>query len=181
MLKLILTVMRMNNMIKNKICFLLIFIFGLSSFCYSLFAQYYQKIEPCPLCMVQRWTLFLITIFSLIFMLHNPKHFLIKIYSLIIIGLSAFGIKIAYNHLYLISLPEAQQPQSCGMPLDILFHKLPFLNFISYILKGDAECSKINWKIFGIIAPQAFIILCAFFILLMLFVLFNKRKNKYSY
>lgn len=168
-------------MIKNKLCFLLIFVFGLISFCYSLFAQYYQNIEPCPLCMIQRWTLFLITILAFTFMLHNPKNLLIKLYSLIIIGLSTFGIKIAYQHLCLISLPKSQQPQSCGMPLDVLFYKLPFLNFINYILKGDAECSKIDWKIFGIIAPQAFMILCMIFILLMLFTLFNKTTQKHFY
>jgi disulfide bond formation protein DsbB len=168
-------------MTKNKICFLLVFIFGASSFFYSLFAQYYQNIEPCPLCLLQRLTVFIITIFSLIFMLHNPKNLLIKVYSLIIISFSLFGIKVAYQHLHLISLPENQQPQSCGLPLNIVFNKLPFLKFINYILQGDAECSKINWTIFGIIAPQAFLILCTIFILLMLLVIFSKIKNKHNY
>jgi disulfide bond formation protein DsbB len=164
---------------QPKKYFLLVFLLGLFSILYALFAQYYQNFEPCPLCLAQRWVLYLITGLALLFALHNPINILIKAYSLIIIGFSIFGIKIAYHHLWIISLPEDQRPASCGMPLSMVFNKLNLGEFIQYILKGSAECGKIDWKIFGMIAPQAFIVLCAIIIILMLLVLFSKQKNKY--
>jgi disulfide bond formation protein DsbB len=157
--------------------FLVIFIISICTICYTLFAEYYQHYIPCPLCLLQRWVLYGITFLSLIFAIHKTPTIITKIYNIIIIALSIFGITVAYKHLWIISLPIEQRPQSCGMPLKLLFNKLPIKNFVEYILQGSAECGNIDWKIFGMIAPLAFCILCIVFIAIMLLALFRNYKD----
>ncbi len=91
-------------------------------------------------------------------MLHNPKNIIKKIYSLILIAISGFGLKVAFHHKWLMSLPPEQQPLSCGMPLSVLYQRLPLNNFLKMILQGDAECGKISWQILGMTPPTALII-----------------------
>jgi hypothetical protein len=72
----------------------------------------------------------------------------VKLYIItpvIIIALSIFGITVAYKHLWIISLPIEQRPQSCGMPLKLLFNKLPIKNFNqSNLLQYNTKLTAIN-------------------------------------
>jgi protein dithiol:quinone oxidoreductase len=161
----------------NKI-FFIIFVLCLASVAYAMYAEFYLNATPCPLCIAQRVIIASIGILAFIFAIHNPKNCLKYIYNLIIGGLAGFCMKIAGHHIWLINLPPEKQPLSCGMPLEILYKKLPINTFISYILQGDAECGKINWIIFGVNAPTAVVILSSVILLLVIYNLFtNLRQN----
>ena len=161
----------------NKI-FLIIFVLCLASVAYALYAELYLNATPCPLCIAQRVIIAGIGLLALIFAIHNPHNWLKYIYNLIIAGLAIFGIKVAAHHIWLINLPPEKQPLSCGMPLEILYKKLPLNNFISHILQGDAECGKVNWIIFGVNAPTAVVILCSIVLLLVIYNLFTAYRNQ---
>ncbi len=163
-------------MSNKRSLFILIAVLSLASLGYALYAQYFQNVAPCPLCIAQRVILVIIAILSLIFAMHNPKNFLIRLYGILIGGFAIFGIKIAARHIWLMHLPPDQQPFSCGMPLDMLYKKIPIHSFIQYILKGDGECGKVNWTIFGMSAPVAVLVLCSVITLIALYIIFAKDK-----
>ncbi len=166
---------------NNRTIYFVIAILATMSLAYAFYAEFYQHIEPCPLCIAQRVIIGVIGILAFVYAIHNPQNFINKIYGIILIALSAFGIKTAAHHQWLMSLPPEQQPLSCGMPLEVLFKKVPFNNFLDTVLKGDAECGKVTWLIFGITPPIAVITLCSSIILLCLIVLFRKQPVPRSY
>ena len=164
----------------NKI-FFLIAILCLGSVAYAMYAEYYLGANPCPLCMAQRIIIASIGLLSLLFALHNPRGWLNYLYNLIIGGLAILGIKVAAHHIWLINLPPEKQPLSCGMPVEALYKNLPLNNFISYILRGDAECGKGNWEILGVNGPTAVVILCSIVLLLVVYnllMIYRNRRNR---
>lgn len=161
--------------ISNRTSFLIIMFLCVFSLAYAYYAEYYLEQEPCPLCIVERIIIGSIGILSLIYAIHNPKNFISRIYGMIIAGLAIFNIKIAAHHVWLTNLPPEKRPLSCGLPLDILYDQLTLTNFIHKILQGDAECAQINWRIFGLLAPTAVIIVCSIITLLSLIIVFRKK------
>lgn len=136
------------------------------SLLYAYYAQFVLGKEPCPLCIAERIIIVATGLLGLIFAIHSPKGIVNKIYSIIIILITLFGVKIAVHHIWLMNLPIDQQPVSCGMPLNILFQRVTLNSFIHTVLQGDAECGKINWKILGMTGPEAVLLLCIFIIVL---------------
>ena len=166
---------------RNKIIYLLIFLISLISIGFSIYAQFVLKMNPCPLCIVQRSVLVLICICSLLFSIIPINSFFNKLFSLILILLNLFNIKVAYHHVWLINLPPNQQPKSCGMPIAFMFKKLSTFDFLHKILQGDAECARVKWRVMGFLAPQLIIFLSVFFIILLIYVFLNCANKKTYY
>lgn len=138
---------------NNRIIFSLIVLASFSSVGFAIFSQYYNNVEPCPLCIVQRIIYLIAGLVALIAFFHKPQCFISRIYAVILVAIGLFGIKIAYHHVWLQSLPPEQWPASCGMPLSILYKQIPLSGFIHTVLSGTAECAMVNWKILGINGP----------------------------
>jgi disulfide bond formation protein DsbB len=157
---------------------MLIFLICTAVLAYAYYSQYYMGAAPCPLCIVQRLVLFAIGLLALIFGLFGVSGIFNKIVSIIIAGVAVFGISVAKRHLHLMNLPPDQQPLSCGIPLEIQFERLPFRNFLHYVLQGDAECGKINWLVFGMKGPTAMIALCGVILVILIYNMFQKTKTR---
>ena len=163
-------------MLSNRKKISVIIALVLISLGYAFYAEFALNLEPCPLCIVERVILAAILVPALIFLIHNPRNNLFKyLYSLCIIGISGFGIKVAAHHIWLTQLPPEQQPLSCGMPLGAMYQSLPLHSFLHKILEGDAECAKVTWRVLGINAPLAVLILFVVIILLTGLILFRKK------
>lgn len=139
--------------LSRRLIFSLIFIFATSAVAFALYAQFYQNAEPCPLCIAQRVFYTLIAFFALCAAFNNCKTWGNCIYAIIILAIALFGAKIAHHHVWLQSLPPEQWPASCGMPLEILYKKIPLSGFIKTVLTGTAECAAVDWKVLGISGP----------------------------
>lgn len=164
----------------NYILFALIAFLGLGAVGYAYYAQYKHFVEPCPLCVVERLCFIGTGLVALIAFVQHAKGWGNRIYGIIIALIAGFGIKISYHHVWLQSLSPDQWPSSCGMPLSILYKRIPLTGFIKTILSGSAECAMVNWKIFGIPAPK--LCLAGFIITLLLaLVIIFYRKPKIDY
>ena len=162
---------------KNRTIFALISLICICTIAYAFYAQYYQNQQPCPLCIAQRVIIAIIGIVAILGFLTNGNWWLSRIIALINTGFAIFGIKTAYHHVWLQNLPLDQQPLSCGMPLEIMYKRLPLDGFLKYILAGDGECAKISWKIFGISAPMASLILFIILGLLSFYVVIKRNRH----
>ena len=161
--------------INNRKLFTLISLICIATIGYIFYAQYFQNQAPCPLCIAQRVILTIIGIFAIIGALINARGIIRRIIALINTGFAIFGIKTAYHHIWLQNLPIDQQPLSCGMPLEVMYKKLPLDGFIKYILAGDGECAKISWTIFGVSAPMMSLILFSCLGIISLWMIFRRN------
>ncbi len=146
----------LSNLFKHitpQLSYGMIFFFCLGVVGYAYYAQFINNADSCPLCIAQRIIFALCSIVALGAMIHHSRDWANWIYSIVILALALFGIKTAAHHIWLQSLPPSEWPASCGMPLQILYKKIPLSGFIHTILSGSAECAMVNWKILGISAP----------------------------
>ena len=120
---------------------------------YALYAQYQLFLEPCPLCMMQRYALGLVGIGFLFGAIHGPKSRVGRgAYSGIVwVGVLA-GVLVAGRHLWLQSLPPDQVP-ACGPGLDYLLDAFPLKDALMKVFAGSGECAKVDWSFLGIAMP----------------------------
>ena len=141
------------RLIGPRLIFAGIFLLCSIGLAYALYAQYFNGAEPCPLCIAQRVFYAVIGLIAGIALIHKPHRWGNLVYALLITIVSLFALKIAHHHVWLQSLPPAEWPASCGMPLEVLYQRIPLSGFLKVILAGTAECASIEWKIFGLPAP----------------------------
>lgn len=128
---------------------------------YAYYMQLVLGLEPCPLCITQRFFLTLTGLTALVALLHNPTYFGGRIYAGIGIAFSAIGGSVSSRQLYLQSLPEDQVP-ACGPSLDYILEAFPITEAISILFQGTGDCAKTVWTFLGISIPgwMLFAFLC---------------------
>lgn len=130
--------------------FILLSIIGLLGFGY--FLQYVKGLEPCPLCITQRFFFFLIAGLSIISFLHNPNTLFSRLYSSVGIVFSLSGASFAMRQLYLQSLPDDQVP-ACGPSIEYIFNNFPITEALGILLRGDGNCAEVVWSFLGLSIP----------------------------
>lgn len=130
--------------------FILLSIIGLLGFGY--FLQYVKGLEPCPLCITQRFFFFLIAGLSIISFLHNPNALFSRLYSSVGIVFSLSGASFAMRQLYLQSLPDDQVP-ACGPSIEYIFNNFPITEALGILLRGDGNCAEVVWSFLGLSIP----------------------------
>ncbi len=119
---------------------------------FGYFLQYVEGLEPCPLCITQRFFLLLSGGLGLLAVLHNPSLLGARIYSLIGTLIAMAGAGFASRQLYLQSLPADQAP-ACGPSIDFIFQTFPLADALSILLRGDGNCAEVAWRFLGLSIP----------------------------
>ena len=124
--------------------------------------QFVKNLEPCPLCISQRVIVLVAGIIFLIAVLHDPKIYAIRIYSIIGLIAALLGAGISGRHVWLQNLPPDEVP-SCGPGLEYVFKHFPLSKTIELLLSGTGECAEVLWIFLGLSIPAwtfvAFILL----------------------
>lgn len=119
---------------------------------FGYYLQYVEGLEPCPLCITQRFFLFTSGCLGLIAWLHNPSALGTKLYSATGSLLAVAGAGFASRQLYLQSLPADQAP-ACGPSIDFIFQTFPLMDALSILLRGDGNCAEVAWRFLGLSIP----------------------------
>ncbi len=113
---------------------------------YALYTEYYLFLEPCPLCMTQRFFYVLIAVFALIAVFHQSKD---KLYAGLAL-LSAFGgMATAGRQVWLQHLPPEQVP-ACGPSLEYMLETFPLGETLMTMIRGDGNCAEVVWTFVGL-------------------------------
>jgi disulfide bond formation protein DsbB len=123
--------------------------FGLA---FALYLQHFRDLEPCPMCIFQRIAMIVAGLFFLLGALQAPKRGGRWVYALLAMLGAVIGAGIAWRHVWLQSLPPDQVP-ACGPTLDYLLGFMPVSEVVTTVLRGDANCAKINAAWLGISLP----------------------------
>ena len=124
---------------------------GLLSFGYYL--QFFQEIEPCPLCIFQRLAYITVIAIALVGLLHGPVNFMLRIYSGLIGIAALIGGSIAGWHVRLQHLPPDEVPE-CGPGLDYMLDVFPLTDTIRMAFTGSGECAEVSWTFLGFSIPE---------------------------
>jgi disulfide bond formation protein DsbB len=94
----------------------------------------------------------IVGIIFLIAALHNPLSRGQKIYSGLGVAASIGGGFFSVKQLWLQNLPEDSIP-ACGPPVDYLMDVFPASEVITMLIRGDGNCAKVQWELFGVSMP----------------------------
>jgi len=122
-------------------------------FGFGLFLQYVLRLEPCPLCMVQRFFFIAVGVLFLIAALHNAKAIGSKVYSVLIVLTSLGGAAIALRHIWIQHLPKDQVP-ACGPDLDFMLKHFPMSEVWQEVMHGSGECAEKVWSFLMLGIPE---------------------------
>jgi disulfide bond formation protein DsbB len=118
----------------------------------ALYMEFAMGMDPCMLCMSQRFAYIGIAFISLLAVLHNPIFGGHKAYGAIITLLALGGAALAVRQLYLQGLPADQVP-ACGPSFDYMLEAFPITEVIVAMLKGSGSCAEVQWTFMGISIP----------------------------
>lgn len=120
------------------------------------FAGYLQEevgLEPCPMCILQRYAFFAIAIVALAAAIHGPRTpVALRAYAGLLSVFALFGAGTAARHSYLQRFPEPSV--SCGADLQFLVNNMPLGQVLPRIFAGTGECSKVDWRFLGLSIPE---------------------------
>ena len=122
---------------------------------FGLYLQHVVGLEPCPMCIVQRYVLVLVAIVSGITAITNKNALLMSGASLLVL-LSGFGAFVAARQSFLQWYPP--EISTCGRDFYGMIETFPLKRAIPMIFKGSGDCTKIDWTFLGLsIANWSFI------------------------
>jgi disulfide bond formation protein DsbB len=131
---------------------------GIFAACAALIAtaifymQEYLGLDPCPMCILQRYAFFAIGFVALAATIHNPRAMALKIYSALVILFAIAGGGVAIRHSYLQHFPPLRE--TCGTDLDFLLNTFSLGEAFPKIFAGTGSCSKVSWKLLGLSIPE---------------------------
>jgi protein dithiol:quinone oxidoreductase len=131
----------------------------LGMYAFALYTQYYEGLEPCPLCMFQRIGVVALGIVFLIAAIHNPRRRGAWVYAVLIGVVALTTIGVSARHLYIQSQPPGSIP-ACGAPLNVLIQMFHVWQVVAKVLHAGGECAVVNWTLWGMSMP-GWVLFCA--------------------
>ena len=141
---------------------------------FGLYLQHVAGLEPCPMCIVQRYALVLVAIVAGITVMASRKSLLITGSGLMTV-LSGLGAFVAARQSFLQWYPP--EIASCGRDLYGMIETFPLKRAIPMIFKGSGDCTKIDWTFLGLSIANWSLVCFALIALLGLALVFRQLKK----
>ena len=142
---------------------------------FGLYLQHSLGLEPCPMCIVQRYALVLIAVFAALAGASGKRSLQIAGTAVMVV-LAVLGAFVAARQSWLQWYPP--EIASCGRDLYGMIENFPLQRVVPMLLKGSGDCSKIDWTFLGgSIANWSFLWFCGFALVGTLIVWRRSRKG----
>jgi protein dithiol:quinone oxidoreductase len=130
------------------------FIFCLLMLLASFYFEYFIRLAPCALCVVQRVIVTCLLFISFVDLALNKNH-RVKVYCTITGIAGCFvGIVLALRHVWMQLYPSSFVNATCLPDLSYMMKVFSISDIITAIIKhGGAECAKVQWSMLGISMP----------------------------
>lgn len=119
---------------------------GLGLLAFGLYLQHVVGLDPCPMCIVQRYALLLIAVLAGL-AAATPRRGLQRIYSVLIVLLAGFGAFVAARQSWLQWYPP--EVVSCSRDLYGMIETFPLQRVIPMVFKGSGDCTAVDWTFLG--------------------------------
>ena len=113
---------------------------------FGMYLQHVVGLEPCPMCIVQRYVMVLMVVVALLGVCFPcPKGSLAAGSGLVL--LAGSGAYVAARQTWLQWYPP--EVVSCGRDFYGMIETFPLQRAIPMIFKGGGDCSKVDWTFLG--------------------------------
>jgi disulfide bond formation protein DsbB len=119
-----------------------------TSYCF----EYGVGLRPCPLCLLQRYSLMAVGVIFLVAAWHNPRRVGLRIYGIIGLLFAIGGAMAAGRQVWLQHQPLGTI-DSCIPGIGYLFSILPAHKALAVIFSSSTNCAEISWQLWGITMP----------------------------
>jgi disulfide bond formation protein DsbB len=111
--------------------------------------EYHFQLEPCSLCLLQRYILWGIVLLLLAGILQNCKRISRLIYTTGIGIFSSLGIALAGRHVWLQHLPPSPDIPTCTAGIEKMLAFQPLLEVLKAVLTESQSCARVDFTILG--------------------------------
>ena len=118
--------------------------FGMLAF--GLYLQHSVGLDPCPMCIVQRYALLFVAIIALLAGASGKKMLHLLGAVLLLLG-AGFGAFVAARQTWLQWYPP--EIATCGRDFYGMIESFPLNRAIPMIFRGSGDCSKVDWTFLG--------------------------------
>ena len=127
---------------------------------FGLYLQHVVGLEPCPMCIVQRYALVLVALVAGVTAALRSRGAHMA-GGLLMVLLAGFGGFVAARQSWLQWYPP--EIASCGRDFYGMIETFPLKRAIPMIFRGSGDCTKIDWTFLGgSIANWSFLAFCGF-------------------
>jgi disulfide bond formation protein DsbB len=143
---------------------------------FGLYLQHVVGLEPCPMCIVQRYAFILIAVVCGVAAAFKSRGAHVAAGGLMVL-LSAGGAFVAARQSWLQWYPP--EIASCGRDLYGMIETFPLKRAIPMIFRGSGDCTKVDWTFLGgSIANWSFLCFCFFALVGLLLVVRQLRRGQ---
>ena len=142
---------------------------------FALYLQHSLGLEPCPMCILQRYAFVVLGVLALIAAIHGPALPGRRIYSALFVALAATGGGVAIRHVYL----EHNPPKifDCGADVGYMLESFPLTEALPLIFRGTGDCTKVLWRFLGLSIAEWSLICFVFLGIAAIFAAVVKRRG----
>jgi protein dithiol:quinone oxidoreductase len=135
------------NMNRNpKLIFVLILLACVGMLGVGLYLQHVVGLEPCPMCIVQRYALIGVALMAALGAMSSRKWALV-LFGFLSFVLAGCGAFVAARQSWLQRYPP--EVLTCGRDFYGIIENTPMRRAIPMIFKGSGDCTKVDWTLLG--------------------------------
>ena len=142
----------MSTLLRPRLIYLALFLDCVGLMGFGLYLQHVEKLEPCPLCIFQRYAFVVTGLIALIAAIHGPRKVGTWIYGTLLVLSAGAGAVIAGRQTWLQHNPP--KVLDCGPDLAYMLDSFPLAQVLPKVFKGEADCAKVVWKFLGLSIPE---------------------------
>ena len=143
---------------------------------YGYYLQYVEYLDPCPLCMTQRFFYYGIGISALIGLFLHRSWAGMRIASFLMFLATIGGLVTAGRQVWMQHLPADQVP-ACGPGLAFWLDNMPWMQTLQLLFKGDGNCAEVHWRFLGLSIAEWSLIWFLIFAVVALRILFTRKSR----
>ena len=135
-----------------RIIFLTVFLICAGSLVYAVYLQLVKNLLPCPLCVAQRLSYWVIGLAAIVAVAHNPRSLGRRLYSGVMMIAALLGGVVATRHSWLVRYPDSFE---CGISSEEKFlNSLPIARWWPTMFEANGDCSESSWEFMSLTIPD---------------------------
>ena len=142
---------------------------------FGLYLQHVQGLEPCPMCIVQRYAMIGIALVALLAVFW-PSGLAGYVLTALGAAMAVGGAFVAARQSWLQWYPP--ETLSCGRDFYGMVESFPLQRAIPMIFRGSGDCTKVDWTFLGgSIANWSFVAFAGIVLWVLVFAVLHRSSN----
>ena len=133
---------------RPRLPFFLLALVGTGLLGFGLYLQHIDGLEPCPMCIMQRYVFALAVLVALIAGVHASHGASRRAYGALLGLLALTGAGIAARQSWMQIYPP--DVSTCGPGLEYMMDSFPLAEVLPMVFQGAGDCTAIDWTFLGL-------------------------------